>query len=114
MRAFVTGIGGQDGTYLAERLVADGYDVHALVFTSDGHPEPWPDEVVLDQGDLTGVDAVRSLLLEPDPHEVYNLAAIRSVAPSWQEADLTARVNGLGAVGPLENGFAVQERQGHG
>ena len=113
MRAFVTGIGGQDGSYLAERLLADGYDVHALVYTSDGHPEHCPEQVVLHRGDVTDVDGVRSLLLELDPHEVFNLAAISSVAQSWEQPDLTARVNGLGAVALLETALAVQERHGH-
>ena len=49
--AFITGIGGQDGTYLAERLVADGMEVHALVLEADGHPAHCPQEVVLHAGD---------------------------------------------------------------
>jgi GDPmannose 4,6-dehydratase len=112
-RAFVTGIGGQDGSYLADRLLADGLEVHALTFDPDGPPAHCPAEVVLHRGDLTDVDAVRMLLLDVDPHEVYNLAAISSVAQSWQEPDLTARVNGLGAAGLLESALAVQERHGH-
>jgi len=112
-RAFVTGIGGQDGSYLAERLLGDGLDVHALAFTADGSPEHCPAEVVLHRGDLSDLAGVRALLLDVDPHEVYNLAAISSVAQSWSEPDLTARVNGLGAVGLLESALAVQERGGH-
>ena len=112
-RAFVTGIGGQDGSYLADRLVDDGLEVHALVLDADGSPEHCPPEVVLHPGDVTDVDGVRALLLDVDPHEVYNLAAISSVAQSWSEPDLTARVNGLGAVGLLESALAVQERHGH-
>jgi GDPmannose 4,6-dehydratase len=113
MRAFVTGIGGQDGSYLAERLIADGYAVHALALTADGPPPHCPDAVVLHQGDLTDVAGVRSLLLELDPHEVYNLAAISSVAQSWAEPDLTARVNGLAATALLESAHGVQEQHGH-
>ena len=112
-RAFVTGIGGQDGSYLAERLLADGLEVHALVFTADASPEHCPADVVLHRGDLTDLAAVRALLLDVDPHEVYNLAAISSVAQSWSEPDLTARVNGLGAAGLLESALAVQEGGGH-
>ena len=112
-RAFVTGIAGQDGSYLADRLVADGLEVHALVLRADGPPEHCPPDVVLHPGDVTDVDGVRALLLDVDPHEVYNLAAISSVAQSWSEPDLTARVNGLGAVGLLESALAVQERHGH-
>ena len=112
-RAFVTGIGGQDGSYLADRLVDDGLEVHALVLDADGTPEHCPPEVVLHPGDVTDVDGVRALLLDVDPHEVYNLAAISSVAQSWSEPDQTARVNGLGAVGLLGSALAVQERHGH-
>jgi GDPmannose 4,6-dehydratase len=112
-RAFVTGIGGQDGSYLADRLLADGLEVHALTFDADGPPVHCPADVMLHRGDLADVAAVRPLLLDVDPHEVYNLAAISSVAQSWQEPDLTARVNGLGAVGLLESALVVQERLGH-
>jgi GDPmannose 4,6-dehydratase len=69
--------------------------------------------VVLHRGDLGDLAAVRSLLLAVDPHEVYNLAAISSVAQSWQDPDLTARVNGLGAAGLLESALRVQEQHGH-
>ena len=73
--AFITGIGGQDGSYLAERLLADGLEVHALVLVADGHPAHCPDEVVLHIGDLGDVDATRRLVREIAPREVYNLAA---------------------------------------
>jgi GDPmannose 4,6-dehydratase len=112
-RAFVTGIGGQDGSYLAERLLADGFEVHALTFEADGPPAHCPEGVVLHRGDLTDLAAVRSLVLDVDPHEVYNLAAVSSVAQSWLEPDLTARVNGLGAAGLLESARVAQERHGH-
>ena len=100
--AFITGIGGQDGTYLAERLIADGLQVHALVLEADGHPSHCPDEVVLHTGDLGDVDATRRLVREIAPREVYNLAAISSVAQSWDEPDRTAHVNGLAAVALME------------
>ncbi len=93
--AFVTGIGGQDGSYLVERLLDDGVEVHALAHEA----EPTPDApgVVLHTGDLTRIDEVRALLLDLAPDEVYNLAAVSSVAQSWAEPDLTAHVNGLAA-----------------
>lgn len=109
--AFVTGISGQDGSYLAERLLAEGYDVHALAFSSEPPPHV-PTGVVLHRGDLTEVDRVRSLVVELAPDEVYNLAAVSSVARSWQEPDLTGRVNGLAAVGLLESALQAQEASG--
>ena len=93
-RAFVTGIGGQDGSYLAERLLAEGVEVHALAHEQE--PPPEAPGVELHTGDLTRVDDVRALLLDLAPDEVYNLAAISSVARSWDQPDLTALVNGTG------------------
>ena len=106
-RAFVTGVGGQDGSYLAERLLADGTEVHALVLRDDATPPYCPPEVVLHVGDLADVDATRRLVLDLAPDEVYNLAAISSVAQSWDEPDLTAQVNGLAAVALMESARRV-------
>ena len=105
--AFITGIGGQDGTYLAERLVADGMEVHALVLEADGHPAHCPEHVVLHAGDLGDVEATRQLVREIAPREVYNLAAISSVAQSWDEPDRTAHVNGQAAVALMESARLV-------
>ncbi|MCF6376252.1 GDP-mannose 4,6-dehydratase [Nocardioides KLBMP 9356] len=106
-RAFITGIGGQDGTYLAERLVSEGMEVHALVLSADGHPAHCPGEVVLHTGDLGDLEATRRLVLDVAPQEVYNLAAISSVAQSWDEPDLTAHVNGQAAVALMESARQV-------
>ncbi|GAB3018380.1 GDP-mannose 4,6-dehydratase [Nocardioides flavus (ex Wang et al. 2016)] len=105
--ALVTGIGGQDGTYLAERLVAEGLEVHALVLEADGHPDHCPDEVVLHTGDLADVEATRRLVADIAPREVYNLAAISSVAQSWDEPDRTSLVNGHAAVALMESARRV-------
>jgi GDPmannose 4,6-dehydratase len=109
-RAFVTGISGQDGRYLAERLLGEGVEVHALAHAL----EPLPDlpGVELHRGDLTAVEEVRSLLVDLAPDEVYNLAAMSSVARSWEEPDLTARVNGMAAAALLESALLVQDRLG--
>jgi GDPmannose 4,6-dehydratase len=108
-RAFITGIGGQDGTYLAERLVDEGMEVHALVLAADGHPAYCPDEVVLHSGDVGDVDATRRLVRDIAPQELYNLAAISSVAQSWDEPDRTALVNGQAAVALMESARQVGE-----
>jgi GDPmannose 4,6-dehydratase len=109
-RAFVTGISGQDGRYLAEQLLAEGTEVHALAHEL----EPLPDlpGIELHRGDLTAIEQVRALLVELAPDEVYNLAALSSVARSWDEPDLTARVNGLAAAGLLESALQVQDKLG--
>lgn len=113
-RALVTGIAGQDGSYLAEQLLADGYEVHGLLRPSpDGRvprPEFVPDAVLLHPGDVTNHAAVAALVREVAPREVYNLAAISSVARSWQEPDLVRAVNGDAAVALLDASVAVGAR----
>jgi GDPmannose 4,6-dehydratase len=108
MRAFVTGISGQDGSYLAERLLAEGVEVHALALPDDAPVAG----VRTHLGDVSDIEGTRTLLLELAPDEVYNLAAVSSVARSWDEPDRTARVNGLAAVGLLESAHLLQERSG--
>jgi len=110
-RAFVTGASGQDGTYLTERLLAEGVEVHALC--QPGEPTALAAGVEQHVGDLTRVDEVRSLLVDLAPDEVYNLAAVSSVARSWAEPDLTAQVNGTAAVALLESALQAQEKSGH-
>ena len=109
-RAFVTGIGGQDAGYLAERLLAEGVEVHALAHEQE--PPPEAPGVELHTGDLTRLDEVRALLLDLAPDEVYNLAAISSVARSWDQPDLTALVNGTAAVALMESALQVQDKRG--
>ena len=109
-RAFITGIGGQDGLYLAERLVTEGVEVHALAHAAE--PQPDIPGVQMHPGDVADVDAVRRLVLDLEPHEVYNLAAVSSVAQSWEWPDLAALVNGTAAVALLESAFQLQQRLG--
>jgi GDPmannose 4,6-dehydratase len=109
-RAFVTGINGQDGSYLAERLLDEGVEVHALAH--DAEPAHHAPGVELHVGDLTHVDEMRSLVLELAPDEIYNLAAVSSVARSWADPDLTARVNGMAAVSLMESALQLQKKCG--
>jgi GDPmannose 4,6-dehydratase len=113
--AFVTGITGQDGGYLAERLVGEGWQVHGLVHSPDHARaelmERTP-EVVLHEGDLGDASRLSAVLDEVRPSEIYNLGGISSVALSWQAPVLTAAVNGLGAAGLLEAAWSLQERHG--
>jgi GDPmannose 4,6-dehydratase len=106
--ALVTGVNGQDGSYLAERLLADDVEVHALDLGSDGPV----DGVTMHVGDIADVEATRALVLDLAPDALYNLAAVSSVARSWEEPDLTARVNGTAAVGLLESARRLQEMTG--
>jgi GDPmannose 4,6-dehydratase len=106
--ALVTGVSGQDGGYLAERLVTEGVTVHALSVPGD----ETVDGVHTHVGDVADVAATRALLMELAPDEVYNLAAVSSVAQSWADPERTARVNGLAAAGLLGSAYELQERTG--
>jgi GDPmannose 4,6-dehydratase len=107
-RALITGVNGQDGSYLVERLIAEGVEVHTLDLSSEA-PLPGVETHV---ADLADIDGSRALVFDLAPDEIYNLAAISSVARSWEEPDLTARVNGLAAAGLLESARLSQERTG--
>lgn len=107
----VTGAGGQDGGYLIERLLEEGAQVHAV------EPSPTPAATWLDGTTLHGVDlvdtaAVAELFAQVRPVEVYNLAAISSVARSWDDPLLTAQVNGLAVAGLLDAAWQLQRRTG--
>lgn len=104
--ALVTGITGQDGSYLAELLLDEGYAVHGLARRSSTPRTEriahLLDRIVLEPGDLTDLSSLVDVLARVRPHEVYNLAAQSSVAVSWAEPILTGDVTGLGAVRMLE------------
>jgi GDPmannose 4,6-dehydratase len=105
-RALITGITGQDGSYLAEHLTGLGYEVWGLV---RGQQNPRVrqlrqllPEVKLVRGDLLDQGSLISAVERVQPDEVYNLAAISYVPMSWQQAELTGEVTGLGVLRVLE------------
>ncbi len=110
-RAFITGITGQDGAYLAELLLTKGYDVHGLVRRSstadvNDHRLRWlgiADRVTLVDGDLTDLSGLIRTMTEIKPDEVYNLGAQSFVKSSWQQPLLTSTVTGLGTTNVLES-----------
>lgn len=115
LRAFITGISGQDGTLLARRLHAEGAEVHGLVRADDDLGTvraALPAGTHLHVGDLTGTAALAALVGDVRPDEVYNLGGISSVAFSWQEPVLTGAVSGLGAVAVYEAAHRAQEASG--
>jgi GDPmannose 4,6-dehydratase len=81
-RALVTGIGGQDGSYLAELLLGKDYEVYGTVLSP---PEGLPDEVRLIEIDLTDAEAVAAAIEEIQPDEVYHLASVSFVPASWED-----------------------------
>ena len=108
MKALVTGVTGQDGSYLAKHLLDLGYEVYGLM-PRRSTPTTWRleylgilDRVKLIEGDLADMAACAGAILEAKPDEVYNLGAQSFVATSWKQPLLTAQATGLGALNLLE------------
>lgn len=105
-RALITGITGQDGMYLAELLLAKGYQVFGLI-RGQNNPkfalvqQELPDVTLL-TGDLTDLSSLLRALHQSQPSEVYNLGAISFVAYSWENAHVTSDVTGMGVLNILE------------
>jgi GDPmannose 4,6-dehydratase len=104
--ALVTGINGQDGSYLAELLLKKGYQVVGMVRRSSTvtfeRIEHIQDDIIIAQGDLHDQSSLVALLEEYKPDEVYNLAAQSFVPTSWNQPLLTGDVTGLGVARLLE------------
>lgn len=109
-RALITGITGQDGAYLAQHLLAQGYEVHGAVRRSShggvaDHRLVWLgvlDDVVLHDANLVDMASLARLIDQVKPDEFYNLAAQSFVATSWQQPILTTQVTALGVTHALE------------
>lgn len=105
-KALITGITGQDGSYLADLLLDQGYEVHGMVrrsstenFERIAHLEG---RIRLHQADLLDQLSIIDVLKVIQPHEVYNLAAMSFVPTSWQQPVLTAEFTALGVTRMLE------------
>jgi len=122
-RALITGITGQDGSYLVEWLLARGYEVHGMVRRSSSqgldrlrHLAPAPPEarqrLLLHDGDMGDAGGLARLVLEVAPHEVYNLAAQSHVRVSFDQPTYTADVNAIGTLRLIEAIRGVQDTLG--
>ena len=111
--ALITGITGQDGSYLAELLLGKGYEVHGIIRRSSSFNTERLDEIYEDPhvesrrlflhyGDLTDASALVNLLRDVRPDEVYNLGAQSHVKVSFETPEYTGDVSGLGAMRLLE------------
>lgn len=112
-KAFITGITGQDGSYLAELLLDKGYEVHGLkrrassfntqridhIYEDPHKPDP---KLTLHYGDLTDSSNLTRILREVEPDEVYNLGAQSHVAVSFESPDYTTDVDAMGTLRLLE------------
>ena len=105
-KALVTGVTGQDGSYLAELLLDKGYEVHAMVRRASTEKferiEHLRDRLTLHQGDLLDQRSLVDALRASQPEEIYNLAAMSFVAVSWIQPTLTAEFTGVGVTRMLE------------
>lgn len=103
--AFITGITGQDGSYLAELLLSKGYEVHGLIRRSSSMcNRKWIDglDIELHYGDITDANVINSLFNRLAPDEVYNLAAQSHVGISFENPGYTFHVNTIGTLNLLE------------
>ncbi|HUW58875.1 MAG TPA: GDP-mannose 4,6-dehydratase [Planctomycetota bacterium] len=105
-RALITGITGQDGSYLADLLLEEGYEVHGMVRRSSTETferiNHIRDRIVFHQADLLDQLSIIECVREAKPAEVYNLAAQSFVPASWQQPVLTGEFTGLGVTRVLE------------
>ena len=112
-RALVTGITGQDGSYLAELLLDKGYEVHGLIRRSSTFntsriehlytdPHETESKLILHYGDITDGVGISNLLRDIQPTEIYNLAAQSHVQVSFAMPDFTAQVDAVGTIRLLE------------
>ena len=105
-KALITGVAGQDGSYLAEFLLEKGYEVHAIIRRSSSHNTGRIEHIIQDlkihYGDLTdGVNLMR-LVQQIEPDEIYNLGAQSHVQISWDCPEFTAQTDALGTLRLLE------------
>jgi len=105
-KALITGVTGQDGSYLAELLLEKGYEVHGMVRRGSTEKfdriEHLRDRITLHQGDLLDQRSLVDAMRAADPDEIYNLAAMSFVAVSWIQPTLTAEFTGVGVTRMLE------------
>ena len=112
-RAFITGVTGQDGSYLAELLLSKDYEVHGLIRRSSTFNTARIDHLYVDRhdptarfflhhGDLTDASRLVTLMQTLQPHEVYHLAAQSHVRVSFDEPEFTGNTTGLGTIRLLE------------
>ena len=112
-KALITGITGQDGSYLAEFLLKKGYEVHGIkrrtslinTYRIDHlyqDPHELDKKLILHHGDMTDATSLIRIIQEIQPDEIYNLAAQSHVAVSFEEPEYTANSDALGALRILE------------
>ena len=121
-KAFITGITGQDGSYLAELLIEKGYEVHGLVRRSSTFGTERIDHIYRDPhakgvrlflhyGDLTDGQGLTNLVQDLEPDEIYNLGAQSHVRVSFDQPAYTLQATGAGALNVLEAARQLNKRK---
>lgn len=119
-RALITGIAGQDGSYLSELLLEKGYEVHGIVRRNSSIARSRLDDVAVNRnlprpklhyGDVTDAASMMRLVIELEPDEIYNLAAQSHVRVSFDKPSYTVDVAALGALHLLEAARLLNERR---
>jgi GDPmannose 4,6-dehydratase len=121
-KALITGITGQDGSYLAELLIGKGYEVHGIVRRSSTFgteridhiykdPHNTDAKLFLHYGDLTDGQSITNLVLDIEPDEIYNLGAQSHVRVSFEQPAYTFQSTGGGALNVLEAARQLNKRQ---
>lgn len=107
MRALVTGVGGQDGSYMAELLLSKGYEVYGLVRRSSTNNLSRIEHILKDihliSGDLSDSQSIVSAIKQARPDEIYNLGAMSFVPDSWRNPELTMDINCTGLIRLIES-----------
>lgn len=122
-KALITGITGQDGSYLAEILLKKGYEVHGIIRRSStfntsridhiyADPHQKNKKLILHYGDISDSEVIRKLIYRIKPNEIYNLAAQSHVRVSFDMPEYTANITGLGTLRILEAIRDYQEEMG--
>lgn len=104
-RVLITGITGQDGSYLSQLLASEGTEVHGFVLPGDpglAQLQELVPDVVIHDGDLGSFESVMAAVDASSPDEIYHLAAASSVAASWENPVVTSDLNGTGSVRVLD------------
>jgi GDPmannose 4,6-dehydratase len=107
-KALITGISGQDGSYLAEYLLEQGYEVHGIIRRSsvsenqDSRIKHLSDKIHTYYGDMLDIPSLTKIMVDVQPDEIYNLAAMSHVRISFDVPSFTIQTNGLGVLNLLE------------
>lgn len=109
--ALITGVTGQDGGYLAERLLSAGYRVHGVLSPAASAAALDP-QVICHRTDLLDAGAVAALVDRVRPDTVFHLAAVSSVAASWADPVATSRINTVSTTAVLDGCLRTQDRTG--